>query len=163
MKTILFSVFVVLCMIIVSFSTSEAGILSPVNLGEGDGCSALSDPDIDCSDLDISVLGPQDFCGTMGRKGIVVRSNGSNDTDSDNESDGIEECICDAIDDNPNININPGDGSICDSSIDAERDQFNGTLSLGSRIQGQKYEFCYTFTSFSSSICSQQNEWKLNI
>ena len=132
----------------------HAGIIPIGDLGEGDGCSALSKPDIDCNDLDIVLNGPAEFCGTMGKKGIQVRP-GKNDFDSDEESDGIEACICDSIDSNPNININPGDGSICDSSDTNQRDQFNGSLVLGSQVQGQKYEFCYTFTSFPSDICPQ--------
>ncbi len=81
--------------------------------------------------------------------------NGSNDADLDGESDGIEACICDALDNNPNININPGDGSVCDSSIAAERDQFIVFLSLGSQLQGQNLEFYYTFTEFPNIICQQ--------
>jgi len=137
------------------YSNAGNGGPPPPDLGEGNGCSALSDPNIDCSDLDIVFEGPQEFCGTMGLKGIQVRSNNSNDTDTDGESDGIEECICDALDDNPNININPGDGSVCDSSVPAERDQFVGDCTIGSQIRGNKYNFCYTFTSFPNSICLQ--------
>ena len=47
------------------------------------------------------------------------------------------------------------DFDLSNSSIDNERDQFNGSLILGSRIRGQKYNFCYTFSSFPQNICPQ--------
>lgn len=142
-------VFTILILGVSSGLSAGTGVPFP-ELGDGNGCSALSSPDIDCTDI----FGGDAFCGTMGLKGIEVRENDSNDTDLDGESDGIEACICDALDDNPNINMNPGDGSICDSSNDNDRDQFNGVLSMGSKLQGNKYEFCYDFNQ-SPPLCNQ--------
>ena len=135
---------------------SHAG--SAISLGNEPGCSALSKPDVDCTDFaSIRNYTNKDFIGTMGFKGIQIRPNMSNDTDTDGESDGIEACICDALDNNPNLNINPGDGSICDSSIPEERDQFVGYLFVLGKVHGQNYRFRYEFTDFPDDICAHED------